>query len=559
MKIIYFVSDFFIPEVYGGAEKYNDALISEFFNKKYNDFENYIFVAISSPKLTLEIINKNPESTYFIANFMNLPEESKKELISKNIDYIIIEHDHKYLESNNPAIYDNFLSNEEGLQNIDFYKNARAVLCQSRFASEILYKNIQLNNLVNLEGNLWSESDINFLKDLLEKSRSLGKRPNKWGVLRTDNSNKGFEETVDYCHNNMVPHTYIGSPSFKQFMGQVVSCEGVILFPKWIETFNRYLVEARALGCKVMTNKKVGCVQDGWMEYKEEAMIEKMRSSKERIFEVYDKLVNKKQVEYFNLEMPRVTIITTFVEAEEYIEQYLEEITKQTIFDEIDLLIYDAGSSGNESKIISKYVEKFSNIFHIRDEKKITSSEAFNKMIEYSKNEYIGMIMIDDRPAPEYSEKLRKHLHFSGVDLVYGDCVQTYQSNDKVDSNFYTNNNLYEHSKKEFSRENMIKCLPGPMPMFRKSMIEKNGGFSSEFKHANDWELWLRCVRSGSEFKKVDSRVGLYYFNPAGVTTSAEKFSSKIKEEASLFMEYKDVIGEDNFTKYKQYFSQGLQ
>ena len=96
------------------------------------------------------------------------------------------------------------------------------------------------------------------------------------------------------------------------------------------------------------------------------------------------------------------------------------------------------------------------------------------------------------------------------------------------------------------------------MPMFRKSMIEKNGGFNSNFKHANDWELWLRCVRTGSKFKKVHNRVGLYYFNPAGVTTSAEKFSSKIKEEASLFMEYKDVIGEENFNKYRQYFSQGL-
>ena len=38
-----------------------------------------------------------------------------------------------------------------------------------------------------------------------------------------------------------------------------------------------------------------------------------------------------------------------------------------------------------------------------------------------------------------------------------------------------------------------------------------------------------------------------------------KNFESKIKEEASLFMEYKDLIGRENFDRYKNYFSQGLQ
>ena len=198
------------------------------------------------------------------------------------------------------------------------------------------------------------------------------------------------------------------------------------------------------------------------------------------------------------------------------------------------------------------------NIIHIRDEEKIGSSEAFNRMIQKSKNEFIGMISIDDRPAPHYAEKLRKYLNFSNTDLVYGDCVQTYEENTKITDDFYTNNNLYEHSLNDFSPENMIKSLPGPMPMFKKSMIDKSGAFDINFKHSNDWELWLRCVRDGATFYKVHDKIGLYYFNPNGVTTSPDTFKSKIKEEASLFEEYKDILGEDNYKKYKQYFSQGL-
>ncbi len=353
-------------------------------------------------------------------------------------------------------------------------------------------------------------------------------------------------------------YNFIGQPTFKAFMQQVANSEGIVFFPRWVETFNRFLVEARALNCKIMTNQKVGCVQDGWMKHKGQDMIEKMVSSKQEIFKIYDKLVNKQDIEYHSAEMPRVTIMTTFVEAEEYIEGYLESIVNQTIFNEVDLLIYDAGSKGKEVSIISKYCKKYNNITHIRDEKTISSSAAFNKMIDMSENELIGMVMIDDRAAPNYAEVLRKHLHFTDFHLVYGDCVQTYEKDATVGDSFYNSSNLYEHSLNDFSRENMIKSLPGPMPMFKKSMIEKNGGFNEEYKQANDWELWLRCVRNESLFFKVHARVGLYYFNPNGVTTSAEKFHSKIKEEATLFEEYRDVIGEQNYNKYRQYFSQGL-
>lgn len=558
MNKIFFVSDFFLNQSGGGAERCDDVLLRELLNKKYNDFEQFMTVSLNSRALTPEIINKNLETTFFISNFKLLSEESKIKMINDNIDYIIIEHDHKYLRSDNPLTHENLLSNESGLQNASFYKNARAVLCQSTYATEILYKNLLLTNLINLRGNLWSNEDISLLRSVLQNAKSIGERRSRWSVLNSKNKNKGVPETIKYCIDKGIDFDLIGHQDYQEFIRQISNTDGVIFFPSWVETFNRFLIEARILNCKVMSNNHVGCINDGWMKYKGEDLLHQVEIMKSRIFNIYEDLISKKDVEMFHVEMPRVTIITTFVDAEEYIEGFLDSIVEQTIFEEIDLLIYDAASTKNESEIISKYSKKYPNIKHIRDENKIGSSEAFNKMMDMTNNDYIGMVMIDDRPAPHYAEILRKYLHFSNNDLVYGDCVQTYTSNSKVDDSFYTSSNLYEHSLNDFSRENMIKCLPGPMPMFKKSMIETNGGFNLDFKHSNDWELWLRCVDNGSTFLKAQSRVGLYYFNPAGVTTSAENFKSKIKEEASLFMKYRNVIGEANFNKYKKYFSQGL-
>jgi len=237
------------------------------------------------------------------------------------------------------------------------------------------------------------------------------------------------------------------------------------------------------------------------------------------------------------------------------LQGFLESCTQQTIFDEIDFYVYDAASTGKEQQIMKQYTKKYSNIHHLRDEKKIGSSEAFNKMMLSSPNDLVAMISLDDRPAPYYAELLRKYLAFSGKDLVYGDCFQTRRPNETFFNNT-CNSIKYSHSLQDFQPEHMIKSQPGPMPMFKKEIILKNGGFDVEYKHVNDWELWLRCVRAGAEFLKVHRAVGLYYLNPDGVTTAKKHEANKRKEEKRVFYEYKDVFGEKNFEFYKAYFDQ---
>lgn len=560
MNKVFFISDFFYSDGYlGGAERCDNVLIEEFFNKKFNNYKSHTFIKLNSDKLSKEVIDKNKDAVFFISNFMLLQESVKEYLIENDVGYIIIEHDHKYLKSNDPSVYDNYLSNEEGLQNIKFYKNAKFVLCQSTLHAQIIHKNLLLNNLVNLKGNLWSEEDINLLQHKLDNSLELSKRPNLWSILNTNNPNKGVSTAVEYCVRNNIKYNQIGSNSYSDFLSQISMSKGVVFFPKWVETFNRFCVEARVLGCKVKTSQKVGASSDGWLNLKGQALLDKIKNEKNRIFNLYSKIINKENLQTFNHSLPRVSIMTTFVDGERYLQGFLEHIERQTIFNEIDLFMYEASCRGKRSKIIENYQKKYSNIHYMSSKDRISASEAFNIIIEKNKNQFMGLISIDDRPAPHYAKKLRKYLSFSDSDLVYGDCVQTTKQNDIVDDFFYKSENLYEHSLNDFSKENMIKCLPGPMPMFKVSMIEKNGNFNTNFKHANDWELWLRCVRGGSKFLKVHDKVGLYYLNPDGVTTSPKNFKTKIKEEATLFMEYRDIIGEKNFKKYKNYFSQGLR
>jgi len=547
MKKIVFISDYFLDEIIGGAELCNEALMQNYLNI------NFQVQKIKSINVNLEFLSNKKEYFFIIANYMQLSESVKNTLSQQNYKYVIYEHDHKYLKCNNPALFKNYLANEEQIQNLYFCKKAIAVLCQSKLHAQIMFKNTLLKNIINLSGNIWSKEHLNILKNNI---KSEDKKTIDNVIYNSKNQNKGTIQTIEYCRKNNIEFSFLENSNYENFINQLSNCKKLIFFPTWIETFNRLAIEAKILNCKIKTNNYLGCASEGLLNFNGIELLEKIENQMKNIYNIFNNLIENKinLINFYVEELPRVTIMCTFVDGEKYIEQYLQEIVKQTIFDEIDLFIVDSNSVGKEKEIVSKYVAKYNNINYIRINKQITIPSAFNLVISKTTNNIISMIQVDDRPAPNYCEILRKHLVYSSdIDLVYGDCLQTEKPNETYINN--SSRSLYEHSLLPFTKENMIKCLPGPMPMFKKEMLEKNGNFNENLIYANDWELWLRCVRNGSKFKKINSIIGLYYFNPNGKSTSVKNTQEKLKEEKIIFNEYIDIIGEKNYYTYKDYFN----
>lgn len=550
MSKVIFISDYFIDEITGGAEFCNNALIEGFLSKEHE------VLKIKSSNVNLDFLNRNKSSFFIIANFMQIHQDHKNFFTSQGCKYIIYEHDHKYLKSNNPALFSNFLANEDQIQNLDFYNSAIAVLCQSLLHTKIVYKNTLLKNIINLGGNFWTNEQIQILKNNI---KSEDEKDIENVIYNSKNPNKGTPQTIAYCNKNNIKFSFLENADYQEFIENLSRCKKLFFFPTWVETFNRFVIEAKILNCKIVTNNFIGCSSEGILNLNGLDLLNEIQIRMKNIYNIFDNLIsgNLDNVRFYSEPLPRITIMSTFVDGEIYLEQFLQEITKQTIFEEVDFYLVDAGSNGREREIINKYTAMYSNISYIRTEERISIPAAFNLVLEETKNEFISMIQIDDRPSIEYCSTLRKHLLYSEkVDLVYGDCLQTNRPNETVDKN--SSNSFYEHSLPTFTKENMIKCLPGPMPMFRKSMIQKNGTFKNDLIYSNDWELWLRCVRGGSKFKKVNTIVGLYYFNPSGKSTSPENAKNKLQEERIIFNEYIDVIGQKNYNIYKDYFNREI-
>ena len=52
----------------------------------------------------------------------------------------------------------------------------------------------------------------------------------------------------------------------------------------------------------------------------------------------------------------------------------------------------------------------------------------------------------------------------------------------------------------------------------------------------------MRCAFGGSKFMKADEVLGVYYFNPTGMSTNPEHDSWKKEHEREIFQNYLNIL-----------------
>jgi glycosyltransferase involved in cell wall biosynthesis len=237
---------------------------------------------------------------------------------------------------------------------------------------------------------------------------------------------------------------------------------------------------------------------------------------------------------------PRVSIITSVFKGDDFIELFMSEIVKQTIFNQCELILINANSPGNEESVIMPYLEKYPNITYIKLDQDPGIYGVWNIAIKMACSDYIANANLDDGLAYNAYEVFAKTLDENlDVDLVYSDCYIVYTPN-KTFYNLNTEKIIHRFYTPEFSYKGLLGwCFPHNHPMWRKSMHEKYGYFDESFFSAGDYEMWLRAASQGSKFKKVAGVYGFYYSNKNGLSGGP---SSKGREEGlRIDVMYKNI------------------
>lgn len=220
--------------------------------------------------------------------------------------------------------------------------------------------------------------------------------------------------------------------------------------------------------------------------------------------------------------MAKISIITSMKTGSEHFDELFSNIEEQSIFDECQWIIFDAGSDDEEVKMTARglHGDFYPKIKFIELDKDPGLYEVWNLGVRHSEGEYITNMNMDDRRAPWSLEELSFYLDQDhSIDVVYGECLET----NKPHESFFKNSATSKFPCLPADLSNMMKVnSPHAAPMWRKSLHDEFGKFNNKYKICGDYDMWLRAISKGANFKSINSETCLYYRNPEGLSTSKE-------------------------------------
>ena len=200
--------------------------------------------------------------------------------------------------------------------------------------------------------------------------------------------------------------------------------------------------------------------------------------------------------------MTRVSVIIPSYNDRPFLSMALDSIKKQT-FEDYEIIVVDDGSTDGTAEWLAQSNNPKLRILRQPNQ---GPSSARNLGITHAKGEYIAFLDADDLWHPT---KLEKQVHcldsFPQAGLVNAGVI-------KIDSQGNQNkgSHLPEQSNSDWPNiavENSIPC--GSVPLVRKNCFKQLGGFDSQLKSAEDWEMWIRIAEK-FEIKTVQEYL-VYY------------------------------------------------
>jgi len=214
----------------------------------------------------------------------------------------------------------------------------------------------------------------------------------------------------------------------------------------------------------------------------------------------------------------------------------MEDLVRQTIFDQVDFFILDCNSPDNEVDVINKYVHH-DNISYSRLEEDPGLFAGWNVSIKNTRSDLLTNWNVDDRKSPWSLEVMRDCLSLnSDIDLVYGNTIVSQTPNEN-----WTNlesRHLYICNETDKWQDLLRNNNPHCMPMWRRDIHDRFGYFDEKYKTASDADLWLKASKGGAKMKKINEMTGIYYYNPEGRSSDPATIKHMVEEVNEMRRKY---------------------
>lgn len=191
--------------------------------------------------------------------------------------------------------------------------------------------------------------------------------------------------------------------------------------------------------------------------------------------------------------MYKISVLVPVYNTEKTLSKCLDSILKQTIINDIEIVIVNDGSTDNSQAIIDNYVDKYKNIVKYKQINQGLGATR-NKGIELASGEYIAFLDSDDWVDENYYELMYKKAKEENSELVISSYI--------VDIPNSNTQSITTH-KVEDKISHLDGLLRGDIAgfswnkLYKKSLIDDNNlkfPLRGELENVEDQYFSLRCV-----------------------------------------------------------------
>ncbi len=188
------------------------------------------------------------------------------------------------------------------------------------------------------------------------------------------------------------------------------------------------------------------------------------------------------------LSFPRVTVLMSVYNAEDFLHEAIDSILSQT-FTDFEFLIIDDGSKDKSLSIIKSYKDERIRLIS-RENRGLVAS--LNQGIKLAKGEFIARQDADDISIPE---RLEKEVAYLDAHPKVGLVGSNYAHIDRKGNRTGTVTNVF--TRPHDLKLTLITCnqYGHGSVMMRKDVLKKVGDYDKSVGHVEDYDLWVRISR----------------------------------------------------------------
>ena len=214
---------------------------------------------------------------------------------------------------------------------------------------------------------------------------------------------------------------------------------------------------------------------------------------------------------------PKISIVTPSYNQGEFLEETIRAVLLQN-YPNLEYFIMDGGSTDNSVEIIKTYKPWLT---YWVSEKDKGQADAINKGFERVTGDILAWLNSDDTYEPDILKDIASNIDFSKDKNIVAGNVRAVESNGKEirvwktrKPNFYALLNQYQL----YLMRGCVFMPNQPSVFWHRSIYDQIGPLKEELEYSMDYEYWLRILKAGYIFVKINKVLSNYRFHDKSKT-----------------------------------------